>query len=152
MRSVELRDTSRYVLLLESPTKVYQTRIEGSIRNRVDAQIRTFLTEASPESGLQDAQKFPSPLRQLKDRGGKARALGTWCKGDGFDLFVVQILYDKDDEGSYLPKKHVFAERGTDYVERFETLSHETMQQKIGDWTDNEDLLIFSTGDYNPRA
>lgn len=107
MRTVELRsDSSRYVLFLENPTKIYEQRLEGSVRQRVDAQVNKFLEEASPESAFQDAQKFPSPLRQLKDRGGKARALGTWCQGDAFDLFVVQILYDKDDENLFLPKKN----------------------------------------------
>lgn len=144
MRTVELRsDTSRYVLFLETPTKIYEQRLEGSIRQRVDAQANKFLTEVTPESALQDAQKFPSPLRQLKDRGGKARALGTWCKGDGFDLFVIQILYDKDDEDSYLPKKHVFAKRGEEYKERFGAISHEELQAKVQEWNSRTDLLTF---------
>lgn len=145
MRTVELRSgTSRYVLFLENPTKIYEQRLQGSIRQRVDAQVNKFLTEVTPESALQDAQKFPSPLRQLKDRGGKARALGTWCKGDGFDLFIIQILYDKDDEDTYLPKKHVFAERGKEYKERFEAMSHEELQAKTQEWNSRTDLLVFS--------
>lgn len=145
MRTVELRsDTSRYVLFLENPTNIYEQRLEGSIRQRVDAQVNKFLTEVTPESALQDAQKFPSPLRQLKDRGGKARALGTWCRGDGFDLFVIQILYDKDDEDSYLPKKHVFAKRGEEYKERFEAIPHGELQEKVQEWSSRTDLLVFS--------
>ena len=145
MQAVELRsDTSRYVLFLENPTKIYEQRLEGSIRQRVDSQVNKFLTEVTPESALQDAQKFPTPLRQLKDRGGKARALGTWCKGEGVDLFVVQILYDKDDEDTYLPKKHVFAERGEGYKDRFEAMSHEELQMKVQEWISKTDLLVFS--------
>lgn len=145
MRTVELRSgTSRYVLFLENPTKIYEQRLQGSIRQRVDAQVNKFLTEVTPESALQDAQKFPSPLRQLKDRGGKARALGTWCKGDGFDLFIIQILYDKDDEDTYLPKKHVFAKQGKEYKERFEAMSHEELQAKTQEWNSRTDLLVFS--------
>lgn len=145
MRTVELRSsTSRYVLFLENPTKIYEQRLEGSIRQRVDSQVNKFLTEVTPESALQDAQKFPSPLRQLKDRGGKARALGVWCKGDGFDLFVIQILYDKDDEDTYLPKKHVFSERGDEYKERFEAMSHEELQAKVQEWNSRTGLLVFS--------
>lgn len=132
------------MLFLENPTKIYEQRLEGSIRQRVNAQVNKFLTEVTPESALQDAQKFPSPLRQLKDRGGKARALGTWCKGDGFDLFVIQILYDKDNEDSYLPKKHVFAEQGKEYKERFEEVSHEELQAKVQEWDFRTDLLVFS--------
>lgn len=147
MRTVELRSgTSRYVLFLENPTKMYETRLDGSVRQRVDTQVNQFLTEVSPESAFQDRRKFPPPLRQLKDRGGKARALGTWCKGDGFDLFVVQILYDKDDEGSYLPKKHVFAERGEEYKGRFEAMSCEELQEKAREWRSRSDLLVFSDG------
>lgn len=145
MRTVELRsDSSRYVLFLENPTKIYEQRLEGSVRQRVDAQVNKFLEEASPESAFQDAQKFPSPLRQLKDRGGKARALGTWCKGDAFDLFVVQILYDKDDENLFLPKKYVFAERGEDIEERFAAMSHAKVQEKVQEWDSRTDLLLFS--------
>lgn len=145
MRTVELRsDTSRYVLFLENPTKMYENRLEGSIQRRVDTQVSQFLTEVTPESALQDVQKFPSPLRQLKDRGGKVRALGTWCQGDGFDLFVIQILYDKDDEDSYLPKKHIFAEQGEEYQERFETMSHEELQAKVQEWNSRPDLLVLS--------
>jgi hypothetical protein len=145
MRTVELRsDTSRYVLFLENPTKIYEQRLEGSIRQGVDAQVNKFLTEVTPESTLQDVQKFPSQLRQLKDRGGKARVLGTWCKGERFDLFVIQILYDKDDEDTYLPKKHVFAERGEGDKERFKATSHEELQAKVQEWNSRTDLLVFS--------
>lgn len=145
MRTVELRaDTSRYVLFLENPTKVYQQRLEGSVRQRIDAQVNKFLTEVTPESAPQDVGKFPTPLRQLKDRGGKARALRTWCKGDGFDLFVIQILYDKDDEDLYLPKKYVFADRGEEYQERFETMTHEELQAKTQEWESRTDLVVFS--------
>ena len=132
------------MLFLENPTRVYKKHLEGSIQQRVGTQVNQFLTEVTPESALQDVQKFPSPLRQLKDRGGKARALGTWCKGDGFDLFVVQILYDKDDEDSYLPKKNVFVEHGNEYKERFQAMSSGELQEKAVEWDSRPDLLVFS--------
>ena len=145
MRTVELRsDTRRYVLFLKNPAKVYTETIEGRIRQRVNTQVNQFLTEETPESALQDRQKFPTPLRQLKDRGGKARALGTWCKGEGFDLFVVQILYDKDDENTYLPKKHVFARQGREYEERFEAMSGDEIETKADEWEVRDDVLLFS--------
>lgn len=145
MRTVELRSgTTRYVLFLENPANVYRNSLEGSIRQRVDTQVEQFLTEASPESALQNVRKFLPPLRQLKDRGGKARALGTWCQGDGFDLFVVQILYDKDDEASFLPKKHVFAERGVELEEQFGSMSHGEIREKVREWRSRDSLMLFS--------
>lgn len=59
-------------------------------------------------------------------------------------MFVIQILYDKDDEDLYLPKKYVFADRGEEYQERFETMTHEELQAKTQEWESRTDLVVFS--------
>ena len=149
MRAVELRtDVPRYVLFLENPTKTYRNEIEGSIQQRIRSQIGQFITEATPESALQPLSKFPEPLRQLKDRGGKIRALGTWCKTDSYDLIVVQILYDKADENDYLPYKYEFANRGTEHQERFEDVDESSFGEKIEEWKGRPDLKVFTAADF----
>lgn len=149
MRTVELRtDVLRCVLFLENPSKIYHTEVEGSTRQRIHKQIRQFLTEATPESALQSLSKFPNPLRQLKDRGGKIRALGTWCKTDSFDLFVVQVLYDKADEDDYLPYKYEFVNRGSDLRKRFEEMHVAVFEEKIEEWQNRSDLVVFTADDF----
>lgn len=150
MRTVELRtDVPGYVLFLENPTKVYRRNIEGSIEQRIRRQVEQFITGATPESALQPRSKFPNPLRQLKDRGGKIRALGTWCKAESFDLFVVQVLYDKGDENDYLPYKYEFAERGEDLQERFDNMERDVFRRKIREWQNQSDLLVFTPEDFH---
>lgn len=149
MRTVEIRtDVPRYVLFLENPTTVYRNETEGSVKQRIDGLIKQFVTEVTPESALQPISKFPDPLRQLKDRGTKLRALGTWCKTDSFDLFVIQILYDKDDENDYLPYKHEFASRGNDHRERFENMSVSAIDKKVSEWQSRSDILVFTANDF----
>lgn len=145
MRTVELRtDIPRYVLFLENPTKVYRKEVEGSIKQRIQKQVKQFIAEATPESALEPLSKFPDPLRQLKDRGGKIRALGTWCKTNSYDLFVVQILYDKDDENDYLPYKYEFANRGTQHRERFGNMNMPIFEEKIAEWQSRDDVVVFT--------
>jgi hypothetical protein len=144
MSVVELReDTERFVLLLENPTRVYREQIEGRIENRVETQIDQFLHEVTPESALESVDKFAPPLRQLKDRGAKVRALGVWCRGDGYDLFVVQALFDKDDEGTIYSWIDEFRTRGKNLDDRFSDADHGEILEKIESWRDRNDLLVF---------
>lgn len=111
MRAFPLRSSiPSYALLLETPTNVYRTVLEGHQCDRVEAQVEKFVA-GEPESAFTDASKFPDPLRQLKDRGGNVRAFGTWCRTDAFDLLVVQAIYRKHDEDGFLARQHQFAER-----------------------------------------
>lgn len=143
VRHIELRShTDRYVLFLENPTEVYRRQVEGSTKERVDNQVRKFLEEDSPESALQDEDKFPDPLRQLKDRGGQVRALGVWCQGDGFDLFVIQILFDKDDEETIYAKSGAFQARGDDLATEFGDEDRETIATKADEWRERDDLRL----------
>jgi len=142
-----LTDDPRYVLLLDSPTDVYRNRLEGSTRQRVDNQLASFLTEATPESGLADEGKFPYPLRQLKDRGGKVRGLGVWCATEEFDLFIVMALYDKDDEKRYYETIEGFVEEGMKYKEKFEDISHSALEEMVEDWSQSDGLFVFTEED-----
>jgi len=147
-RVVSLRtSTDRYVLLLKTPADVYWSTLDGQQTQRVDAQIEKFLEEATPESALQPEPKFPSPLRQLKDRGGNIRALGVWCQGEGYDLFVVQILYTKGTEDEYLPQRYMFAERGEDLQAEFGDRDQDDIAAKAQKWRANEDLLLVTPED-----
>ncbi|MGK2230669.1 MAG: hypothetical protein ACI9QA_000828 [Methanobacteriota archaeon] len=142
-----LPDEPRYVLLLDSPTEVYRDRLGGSTRQRVDSRLAGFLTEATPESGLTDEDKFPYPLRQLKDRGGKVRGLGVWCATEEFDLFFVMALYDKDDERKYYDAITEFIKDGKEYKEKFENMSLDTLEKKVEEWSQNDGLMVFTEAD-----
>lgn len=141
-------DSDAYVLLLGDPTIRYQNDLDGHERSRFCTQIEKFAVEATPESALESEQKFQTPLRQLKDRGAKIRALGTWCNGDGFDLFVVQVVFLKDDESKVYAKESQFASHGRGYQERFESMHHSDIEQKVVEWQQRDDLLIFGEDDF----
>jgi hypothetical protein len=146
MEAFPLRsDTERYVLLIEASAEVYDERLDGSQKGRFDNQTDKFLEEQTPESGLQDADKFPTPLRQLKDRGGQVRGLGTWCKGDDFDLFVTQIICPKSKENSYLPYKEKFSNEGKQYKDRFESMNLNQIKEKAVEWRQRDDLILFQS-------
>lgn len=146
MRSVELRsDTDRYVLFLENPTSVYRNQLEGSGRGRVDTQVNQFLDELTPESALQDAGKFPDPLRQLKSRGGNIRALGTWCQGESYDLFIIQALFNKKDEDQIYTYTNRFQRRGRSLQEKFNDLTSSEIEAKVGEWRDRDDLHLCTS-------
>jgi len=144
-RRVELREgTDRYVLLLEGATAVYRDRLEGSIRSRFNNQINGFLFEDTPESALEDEDKFPTPLRQLKDRGGKVRGLGVWCQGSGYDVFVVQVIYNKEkDEDKILAKAGKFQGRAQKWDDEISNKDNELIEAKIDDWERNPDIEVF---------
>lgn len=70
-----------------------------------------------------------------------------WCQGEGYDLYVVQAIYDKHDESDYLPKQYVFAERGAEFTDRLEGLDQEPLSERVSEWRANEDLLVFTPDD-----
>lgn len=135
-----------FVLLLETPTRVYREVLEGHQRKRFDQQLSKFLT-GEPESAFEPVGKFPPPLRQLKDRGGNVRAIGTWCQNDAFDLLVVQAIYRKPDEDRFLARQRLFAERGVKLEDRFADVDSESFRVKADEWEGRDDVLVFSAAD-----
>lgn len=145
MAFVPLRtDSDRYVLFLRSPLEEYQRQLEGRERQRTDAQIRKFLTESTPDSALEDERKFTTPLRQLKDRGGKVRALGVWCQGEVYDLFIIQTLFNKDDEDRVYAKTGGFASNGRDLRERFDGRDYDFICQKADEWREADHVKLVT--------
>jgi hypothetical protein len=146
MAAVELRSgTVRYVLFLESPTRAYRNELEGDLRDHVDTQVNQFLEEATPESALQAEGKFSTPLRQLKSRGGQVRGIGVWCQGEGYDLFILQILFRKGDEDRVYAKQEPFRYRGEQLVDRFGGIEKEAIEEKADEWRSRDDFLLFSS-------
>jgi hypothetical protein len=142
-RRVEIRDsTDRYVLFLEAPTETYRQQFDGQVQQRVDQQLEKFLTESSPEAGLKDKDKFPHPVRQLKDRGSNLRAFGIWCQGSDYDLFIIQKFYDRENDDPVMQRKYIFAEEGENYQQKFSDLEHDEIVAKVDEWRDREDLLV----------
>jgi len=147
-RVVSLRSsTDRYVLLMESPATMYRRTFDGHQRQRVQTQFEKFLVEATPESALRPEAKFPSPLRQLKDRGGNVRALGVWCQGEGYDLFVTVAIYDKSDEDSYLSKQAEFAEYAGSIAGQFDDREQDEIAAKAQEWRTDPDLVLITPED-----
>jgi len=145
MGFIDLRGgTDRYVLFLKNPKRVYEDILEGHQQSRADAQVRKFLTEATPESALQDENKFRTPLRQLKDRNGRVRALGVWCQGPGYDLFIVQVLFDKADEDNIYSGLDELQEKAFELDAKFGGCDSEWLSKKADEWRDRSDVLLFS--------
>ena len=142
-------EDDRYILLLANPANIYRHDLEGNQRSRIDNQLKKFIIEETPESALEDEEKFKTPLRQLKDRGGQVRALGTWCNGGDFDLLVVQVLFHKDDEDDVYPYEHSFSSRGKDHQKRFENMSSPEIEDKVSEWRDRDDTLVFDKSDFD---
>lgn len=140
---VPLRDeTDRYALLLERATTLYREEFEGRQRSAVDTQLNQFLTGTTPESALEKDRKFPTPLRQIKDRNKKIRGLGTWCQGEAYDLFIVQVLYHKDDEDDVTPYKHRFSGRGSSLKDKFDGETREVIAAKADEWRERDDVIL----------
>jgi len=135
-------DTDRYALILERAARVYREDFEGRQQNAVDAQLNQFLTDPSPESSLEEVRKFPTPLRQIKDRNKKVRGLGTWCSGTGYDLFILQVIYHKDDEDDVTPYKHQFAGRGSSLQDKFSEETREVIAAKADEWRERDDVIL----------
>lgn len=142
-REVPLRDdTPAYALLLEAAHETY-ARLDGSRTIRIHDQIEQFLCNPSPDAALEDPQKFPDPLRQLKDRNAKLRGLGVHCHGDNYDLLIVQVLYDRDNQDKYTLRSDRFASRGERYRDQYHDIDHETLQPKIEEWAAASDKSVF---------
>jgi hypothetical protein len=148
MSAVPISDVPSFVLLLSRSAEVYENELDGSKSDRLQNQIKKFIRCVSPESALEDEDKFTRPLRQLKDRGGNVRALGTWCDCDGAELFVVQVVYDKRDEDRVLPRQDEFASRGGDLKSEFEPMGADSIRQKTTEWRQDDDLLVFGPEDF----
>lgn len=147
MSAVPLRtDTDRYVLLIDNARKWYRS-IDGSTRNSLDALFETFLTEPAPESALEDEAKLPDPLRQLKHRGSSVRGFAVWIRGTGFDLLVVQTLFDKRDERAFYRQIDQFVSSGRETVRRFGEYTAADVSQKAEEWCESERfVLLKNTG------
>lgn len=143
MSAVPLRtDSDRYVVLLEDAATEYRP-IDGSTRDSLDALFETFLTEPAPESALEDEQKLPNPLRQLKHRGSNVRGFAVWIRGTGFDLLVVQTLFDKRDERAFYRQIDQFASSGRETVRRFEEYTAADVSQKVEEWRESERFVLL---------
>jgi hypothetical protein len=142
MSAVSLRSgTDRYVLLLEDAAREYRT-IDGSTRASLDALFDTFLTEPTPQSALEAEAKLPNPLRQLKHRGGSVRGFTVWIRGTGFDLLVVQTLFDKGDERRFYGRIDEFATDAESLRERFDEYTAGDIAAKAREWERREGLLV----------
>lgn len=137
-----------YVLLLKKPVEIYSDEFEGHQKSRFRKQIKKFVTSDTPESALKSESKFTTPLRQLKDRNAQVRGLGTWCDGTNFNLFVVQIIYDKDDESKIFPRQNSFSKRGNNLKNKFEPMTNKQIESKVQEWGNDSDLLIFTDDDF----
>lgn len=149
-----LRDeTDRLILLIGAAVDSFQTKMDGRERSAFKDQINKFLTEATPESGLQPERKFPSPLRQLKDRGGQIRALGTWCQGDDYDLFIILVIYYKTDTNNETGARNKIGRKlksgelqslGNEYKNEFDNQTASYIDKKRQEWKESEDVIIFT--------
>ncbi len=153
-REHSLRDeTDRLILLIGAAVDSFQTEMDGRERGAFKDQINKFLTEATPESGLQPEGKFPSPLRQLKDRGCHVRALGTWCQGDDYDLFITLVIYYKTDTNNEIGARNKIGcllesgelqSLGNEYKNKFDNQTASYINKKRKEWKEREDLIIFT--------
>jgi hypothetical protein len=127
--------------------------MDGRERGAFKDQINKFLTEATPESGLQPERKFPLPLRQSKDRGGQIRALGTWCQGDDYDLFIILVIYYKTDTNNETGARNKIGRKlksgelqslGNEYKNKFDNQTASYIDKKRQEWKESEDVIIFT--------
>lgn len=141
-RRVPIRDeTDRYVLFLDETAEAYRNQ-DGSRQSRVDTIVQKFLTEDSPESALEDEDKFTRPLRQIKDRNGNIRGLGVWCQGTGFDLFVLQALFPESRKEEFYRKEGLFLPKATDLKDRYGGADKTRIEEKRDEWDADPDLIL----------
>ncbi|QIO24504.1 hypothetical protein [Haloarcula sp. JP-L23] len=68
-----------------------------------------------------------------------------WCQGDEYDLFIVQVLFDKDDEDQIYAKMGAFQGRALDLNTKF--CDRETEWIAGDEWRDRDDVMLFTPGD-----
>jgi hypothetical protein len=142
MNAVSLRtSTDRYALLLEDAAREYRT-MEGSTRDSLDSLFDRFLTEPPPQSALEDESKLPTPLRQLKHRGGRVRGFSVWVEGIGFDLLAVLTLFDKGDGQRFYRRIDDFAEEADSLQNRFDDYTASDIAERADEWAERETLVV----------
>ncbi|WP_135823271.1 hypothetical protein [Halorussus ruber] len=122
---------SRYILYFE-PALANLNNMDNRMSNRLDSQIRDFLTAWQPKAAF--AKKLQSHLWQFKwspRQGSGARAFTGYFDGDDYDIALVWVTFKKKNERKFNAKQTQFDTRSKRLIEDVLT---QKSADKIASW------------------